>query len=466
MRKHTILHTTLIFLVAIFFTVSYSHALAQDAEEALEPIIVEVSAYPVSKPIPIIVDNSIHIVSPGGRTKIVLAPGVEHTISIVDKIIYENQGVRLAFSMWSNGETSSTIKINKSTALVALYEREYYVEVVTRYGGESIAGWYREGERVDVNVNSTVYLDNTTRLVFSGWSYGVSKWSPHNYFYVFEPVRVTAYWRKQFYVNITSMFPASVSGSGWYDENSVVAIRAQPLVPINKTIEYRFTGWTVDSGGLVLEDPASPTAKFILTAPVSITANYEPYYLVKIYSPYGNVTGGGFYPAGSKAVIAAMTPFDLPGNKRYVFTGWSGDINSKAPSVSFTVEKPMEINAMWKLQFKLTIKSDVPAVQGDGWYDAGATAVAKAEREVEDRLGVSMVFKGWTGDAKSRSRVVEVVMDSPKTLIAVWEKSYTGLYIRLGAVAASIAGVYMLYRYTTLRLLSKSSVFSRRRSRE
>jgi uncharacterized repeat protein (TIGR02543 family) len=447
------IHYILLLLSTIFFALAASHALAQ--EEALEPIIVEVSAYPVSKPIPVIVDNTIHIVPPGGRVKLVLKPGAEHTISIVDDVIYEDQGARLVFSMWSNGETSPSIKVNDSMALVALYEREYYVEVVTKYGGRSIAGWYREGERVDISVNSTVYLDNNTRLVFTGWSYGVSKWSPQNYFYVFEPVRVTASWKKQFYVNITSMFPARVSGGGWYDENSVAAVRAQPVIAINETVEYRFAGWIVNSGGLVLEDPYSPLAKFVVTNPVSITASYKPYYLVKIYSPYGNVTGGGFYPAGSRAVIAAMTPFEIPGNKRYVFTGWSGDINSKSPSVSFVVEEPVEVTANWKLQFKLTIRSDVPAVQGDGWYDEGEVAVVKADSEVEDRLGVSMVFKGWTGDVKSKDRIVEIVMDSPKTITAIWEKSYTKLYMRFGVITVTIVGVYLLYRYTSFKLLGR-----------
>lgn len=457
-------HYTLLLLSTLFFALAAPHALAQ--EEAPEPIIVEVSAYPVSKPIPVVVDNTIHIVSPGGRVRLALEPGVEHTISIVDNVIYEDQGARLVFSRWSNGEASPTIKINDSIALVALYEREYYVEAVTEYGGESVAGWYREGERVDISVNSTVYLDKTTRLVFTGWSYGVTKWSPQNHFYVFEPVRVTASWKKQFYVDITSMFPARVSGGGWYDENSVVTIRAQPTIAINDTVEYRFTGWTVNSGGLVLEDPRSPLAKFVVTNPVSVTANYNPYYLVKIYSPYGNVTGGGFYPAGSKAVIAAVTPFELPGNKRYVFTGWSGDISSRAPSVSFVVDKPMEIIAEWKLQFKLTMKSVVPAVQGDGWYDAGSTAVLEADSEVEDRLGVSMVFKGWTGDVKARSRIVEVVIDSPKTVTAIWEKSYKGLYTRFAAAVIIVAGVYLLYRYVALKLPGRGVLSAYRGSSE
>ena len=84
----------------------------------------------------------------------------------------------------------------------------------------------------------------------------------------------------------------------------------------------RFTGWTVETGGIILTD--SESATFTMPArPVTVTANFEDIpappapatYLVTV----NGGTGGGTYEAGAVVMVTATVP-----SGRY-FAGWTVD---------------------------------------------------------------------------------------------------------------------------------------------
>ena len=438
-----------VFLLAIFFIAVVSITtldITTAEEEVRETIKVEIAIYPPAKQIPIIIDNSIYIVPTLDKLVVLLDKNVEHTISIAEPTIYIGQGVRLVFDRWSTGEQSPTLRINgnRSVALVAIYNKQYYVEVVSQYGNVGGAGWYNEGDRVNLSVEEVIYLDNNTRVVFDKWSYGVLPWSTNNYFYVFEPVTVTASWKTQYRVEVsTEPLETNVVGSGWYYRDSIVSVRAQKTVDIREGVQYRFENWTVEVGELVLDDYSKPEIKFVIRSPVKLTAHYAPYYLVEVKTPFGNISGNGYYREGDTALIAVQSPYVASPNIRYVFSSWKGDVRSRSNVLSIVVEEPLVIEATWKKQYFVRVDSKVPAVKGDGWYDEGSTAILEASRKVEDRFGIAYVFKGWQGDIDDLFTRVEVKVDSPKQVTALWSKSYSGLYIRFIVLIVVVIGLYI-----------------------
>ena len=78
------------------------------------------------------------------------------------------------------------------------------------------------------------------------------------------------HWKIQHYVTLAPEDPAKggVSGAGWYDVGSQVAIAATPAT------YYEFMRWTGDTN--VLVNAAASSGEFALAAPVSLTAEFRP----------------------------------------------------------------------------------------------------------------------------------------------------------------------------------------------
>jgi len=106
---------------------------------------------------------------------------------------------------------------------------------------------------------------------------------------------------------------------------------------------------------------------------------------------------------------------------RGAFSAWSdGDTSNPRTLV---VLANMNVTAIYKTQFLLTLVSDVP-VNGSGWYDAGSKAPLKVEQYVDYGNGTRRAFTGWSGDYTETSPSAELVMDTPKTVTANWAVQY------------------------------------------
>ena len=96
----------------------------------------------------------------------------------------------------------------------------------------------------------------------------------------------------------------------------------------------------------------------------------------------------------------------------------------------------------------LNVKSQYGVVSGAGWYEIASLAHFSV-RPLQVSIGpfVSKVFIGWTGNIQSRNGSCTLVMDSSKTITAVWSTSYTELILVVTlvivlAVAATVAIIY------------------------
>lgn len=104
-----------------------------------------------------------------------------------------------------------------------------------------------------------------------------------------------------------------------------------------------------------------------------------------------------------------------------------------------TLDRPRDVVALYQLQYELAIESPngLGNPQGAGYYDAGTMA----RISITSPLGmlVQQKFAGWVGDYSGESTEATILMDSPKTLQALWVVSYFRVYVIIAVTLALVA---------------------------
>jgi WD40 repeat protein len=185
-----------------------------------------------------------------------------------------------------------------------------------------------------------------------------------------------------------------------------------------------------------------------------VTLEWAKQYYLKVVSDYGGAEGEGWYDEGSTAVVSVVPEaIDFGNWTRVVFKGWAGDISSATATVVVTVDAPKKVKALWSCQYYLSVSSKYGSVSGSGWYDKGNYArVELSERETG--FLIRQIFERWIG-LKPEDRVlapgaVEVYVDGPRKLEAVWKTDYTQLITVIAAVGAALA-IAAYHRYAKRR---------------
>jgi hypothetical protein len=234
---------------------------------------------------------------------------------------------------------------------------------------------------------------------------------------------VTANWKTQYYFNVSSAY-GTTSGTGWYDRSTYAnAIVSSTTVPGAAGTQYVFTYWSGAASG------TNPTSNPILiNGPNTATANWKTQYYLNVSSAYGITTGAGWYDSGYSTYVT-VTPTTVLGTTgtRYIFTNWTGAVNSTSPSsptIVMNMAKAMTAN--WKTQYYLDVSSPYGTTSGGGWYDRNTFAnAAVSQTTVSGATGVRYVFTSWSGAASgSTSTSNPILMDSAKNAQANWKTQY------------------------------------------
>lgn len=142
----------------------------------------------------------------------------------------------------------------------------------------------------------------------------------------------------QFYVN-SSTDPWR---NGWYDEGSVL-FEARPIIDLGNATRLVFDTWIVD-GTILGENPVI----LEVNSSFQIDSKYRRQYLLQLSSERSDVHGSGWYEEGSIAEISIeeVTVGAMP--FKYMFTGWSGDLESNSTAAEVLVNGPKSIRAEWE----------------------------------------------------------------------------------------------------------------------
>jgi len=298
-----------------------------------------------------------------------------------------------------------------------------------------------------LSVNSPQAGTLGTRYVYTSWSDGGAR--SHRYKVPGSDGSVAAHFKTQYYLTVSSAH-GTATGEGWYD----VGVQAQ--FSINSAIQsggsgiqYLFTGWTGIGDGYYTGIETTRTVT--LNNPITETAGWGTQYYLGVGSPHGTVTGSGWYDAGSQAQFS-VDPDTVLGSEgiRYIFTGWNGtgagSYTGNQKSNIITLNNPITETAVWRTQYYLTI-SENPDVGGDvvppppgGWYDSQTQVDLMAEA-LDD-----YAWTGWSGDLEGLANPVSLLMDSPKTVVANFRRSFD---ITVGTLPEGLAFTVDDQSYTT-----------------
>jgi hypothetical protein len=130
---------------------------------------------------------------------------------------------------------------------------------------------------------------------------------------------------------------------------------------------------------------------------------------------------------------------------RIIFTGWSdGNKQTDRPIV---INGDAKLVGSYKTQFALQIYSG--GVLRIEWYDAGANAELQSPSPVPMNwpftlFGLRDNFVRWTGDVNSTLSQVNVTMNSPKTVYAVFSPDYRPLILAAILVAGAVCSLVLL----------------------
>jgi hypothetical protein len=131
---------------------------------------------------------------PSGEVALNATPG-EHVIS-VPPVIPLGSTSRAVFEQWNFTSSSTTrMTISRDTSLLAIYRKQYYVNVTSSIGRALGTGWYDEGSNARFQLASSIVTDKET-YAFVGWLGDSSDSSPSSSVLVDGSKNIEASWEK------------------------------------------------------------------------------------------------------------------------------------------------------------------------------------------------------------------------------------------------------------------------------
>jgi uncharacterized repeat protein (TIGR02543 family) len=277
------------------------------------------------------------------------SPGSVHNLSVPSPQAGAS-GLRQIFASWSDGgaQTHSITTPSASTNYTANLTSEYSLTVSANPAGggtvtPSATAWYRGGQTVSVTATPK------TGYRFTGWSGDISTTA--------NPSSLTMNGPK----SVTANFTSAVTQQGCTVTTNPSGL--QITVDGSTYTAPRTFSWTVGSSHTIsVPSPQAGTSgvrqTFVSwsdggvqthsittrTSTTTYTANLTPEYSLTLSStpPAGgtlSLPSTGWYRSGQVLAISAAP------NPGFQFTGWSGDISSRANPSSLTMNGPKSVTA-------------------------------------------------------------------------------------------------------------------------
>jgi len=183
---------------------------------------------------------------------------------------------------------STSISMQDPYSIEAQYVESYRVNVWTPFSNANGAGFYEEGEVVEITIKQTeviIELDKI-RKVFTGWNSGGAKTMDFNaaadldpngkpigkhnlLLFVNSASNVTASWKTQYYLDIESD-EGKITGEGWYDVGKMARIQVKtPTASQGLWSATVFDSWSGDHEGKSVKD------SILMNTPKIITAEWK-----------------------------------------------------------------------------------------------------------------------------------------------------------------------------------------------
>jgi len=162
----------------------------------------------------------------------------------VPGLAFPLRGVELKFLSFSDGYNATVrpFDLSDDAVLEVRYGVRFLLEVESKYGPVSGAGWLPAGSTANLSVAPLVDFGNGTRVVFVRWILpgNVSHFEYAAKVQMKGPAKVQIFWKRQFLLTVKSEF-GSPGGGGWYDEGSIATFWVEQVSGV--LIVHRFHKW-------------------------------------------------------------------------------------------------------------------------------------------------------------------------------------------------------------------------------
>ncbi len=241
------------------------------------------------------------------------------------------------------------------TALPQVYGEQlwhigYSLKVSSQYGGINSTVNYTAGAQIALHAPTSISTMPTQRVSFSGWvGSGQGSYTGPD---ANASVRMdgdiveTAKWNTQYYLNISSPY-GTASGGGWYSPGATASISIDVnTINLGLGKRVRFDGWSNGQKNM--------SFKAAVFFPQGISAEWKYQYLVNSSSPYGSVTGNGWYDANSTVDVSlANTTVPLTVDSRFEFVDWTNGMQGS--TITVPANGPLLISAVFDKEYLVTI---------------------------------------------------------------------------------------------------------------
>jgi uncharacterized repeat protein (TIGR02543 family) len=233
------------------------------------------------------VDQDNYTTAADGELQLYLPSG-SHTVGVATIIstAHDSRGV---FAKWEDGQTSNprTFSLDEAVTTEVEYETQYLMILQTNFGTtEPIPGEHW------CNISSTVKITATPPSSSSGEKYDWIGWTQMDSgnsnttnpisIPMDGPINVTAVWKHEFYLTITSPFGSPSPSSEWTEVGTTVSESVISPLSESSGTQLVCTGWT--GTGSVPPSGTSTATNFTLNEPSSLQWNWKTQYLLTVHT--------------------------------------------------------------------------------------------------------------------------------------------------------------------------------------
>ncbi len=235
--------------------------------------------------------------------------------------------------------TDGTNTVTKSNTVNVQVYKQYSLLLSTNSGTISPSNSsYNENSTVSITATPPVATAEE-RYIWLGWlGQGTGNYTGMN-----NPAQIamngaineTAQWQHQYLVTLNSSGLASdATGTSLTVEESNNSFSDLPTsiwVDSGNSLNFTYEPTIYSTTNLkqfVLTN-ITASSPLVITAPTTVMATYKTQYYLTVNSPYGTITGSGWYDGGTNAIVTldSSTIPSSPGTQ-YAFAGWSPDSNN------------------------------------------------------------------------------------------------------------------------------------------
>ncbi|MEM4097532.1 MAG: hypothetical protein QXS81_02480 [Candidatus Micrarchaeaceae archaeon] len=258
----------------------------------------------------------------------------------------------------------------------------------------------------------------------------------------------TLLWNTSYKLSINSKYGAA-QGAGYYKPYSYAILSAPRYAYIGNNTRAVFVKWV--GSGLGSYTGSENSTSIQIKGNITETIQWALQYYLNVSSPYGAVSGSGWYNSSSIANFSVLRNIAIIGyGKRAVFAGWSN--GAMQPNSTISMVSPYSIKALWKVEYEVNATSQYGKVAGNGWFENGSRDfIFLYNTTVPINSTARLAFAEWSNGISESSFYYNVT--SPLFISALYGKEYE---VKIHAFDKSGRSVYPNAYQTSMGNVSSS----------